>query len=131
MELDGQFSEAVQRSGGSAFGQWFADDAVALNNGKSPIYGKARIAANATWNAKDYQLSWQPLGGQIGPSGDMGFTWGHYDGVSKDKSGAAVTTSGRYITIWKRLPSGDWKVVLDASADEPAAAGECCTLPKP
>ena len=131
LDLDGRFSDEVQKGGGAAFGRWFADDALTLNNGRAPVYGKARIAASATWTAKEYQLSWQPLGGQMGPSGDMGFTWGHYDGTSKDKSGNPVTTGGRYITVWKRQQNGEWKVLLDASADEPAAAGECCTLPKP
>ena len=131
LDLDGRFSDEVQKEGGAPFTRWFAEDALTLNNGKAPVYGKARIAAAATWTPKEYQLSWQPLGGQMGPSGDMGFTWGHYDGTSKDKNGNPVSTGGRYITIWKRMPGGDWKVLLDASADEPAAAGECCVLPKP
>jgi ketosteroid isomerase-like protein len=40
-----------------------------------------------------------------------------------------VTTSGRYMTIWRREPDGSWKVILDASSNEPAGAGDCCRLP--
>ena len=40
-----------------------------------------------------------------------------------------MTTSGRYITIWRKQPDGNWKVVLDAGANEPAGAGDCCKLP--
>jgi ketosteroid isomerase-like protein len=38
--------------------------------------------------------------------------------------------SGRYITVWKKV-KGEWKVALDASADDVPAAGDCCVLPKP
>jgi ketosteroid isomerase-like protein len=131
MELEGRFEKAVVAGGGKAFGMWFADDAVTLNNGKPAVHGHAAIAAQANWDPKTYQLTWQPQGAQMGPSNDMGFTWGHYEGHAKDKNGQPVVVSGRYFTVWKKLPDGTWKVAMDASADEPPAAGECCVLPKP
>jgi ketosteroid isomerase-like protein len=131
MELEGRFAKAVAEGGGKAFASWFADDAVTLNNGKPAVLGRAAIAAQAQWDPKDYQLTWTPQGAQMGPSNDMGFTWGHYEGTSKDKNGEPVTISGRYFTVWKKLPDGTWKVALDASSNEPLAAGECCVLPKP
>ncbi len=131
MELEGRFAKAVEAGGGKAFGAWFADDAVTLNNGKPAVLGRTAIAAQAQWDPKTYQLTWTPQGAQMGPSNDMGFTWGHYEGRSKDKNGQPVVISGRYFTVWKKLPDGTWKVAMDASADEPPAAGECCVLPKP
>jgi ketosteroid isomerase-like protein len=131
MELEGRFAQAVAAGGGKAFASWFADDAVTLNNGRPAVLGRASIAAQATWDPKVYQLTWNPQGAQMGPSNDMGFTWGHYEGRSTDKNGQPVITSGRYFTVWKKLPDGAWKVAMDASANEPPAAAECCTLPKP
>ncbi|MGI4853350.1 MAG: YybH family protein [Janthinobacterium lividum] len=131
MQLDADFSKATAEGGGKAFATWFADDALALNNGKAPVLGKSRIAADANWDAKQYRLEWLPTGGQMGLSGDMGFTWGHYDGHARDRNGNDIVTGGRYITVWKRTPDGAWKVALDASANEPPAAGDCCALPKP
>lgn len=131
MELEGRFEKAVAAGGGKAFSSWFADDAVTLNNGKPAVLGRAAITAQAQWDPKSYQLTWQPQGAQMGPSNDMGFTWGHYEGRSKDKNGGPVVISGRYFTVWKKMPDGSWKVALDASADEPPATGECCILPKP
>jgi ketosteroid isomerase-like protein len=131
LELEGRFAKAVAAGGGKAFGSWFADDAVTLNNGRPAVLGHSAIAAQAQWNPKDYQLSWVAQGAQMGPSNDMGFTWGHYEGRSKDKNGEPVVITGRYFTVWKKLPDGSWKVALDASANEPPAAGECCSLPKP
>lgn len=131
LELEGRFEKAVADGGGKAFGTWFADDAVTLNNGRLPVLGRAAIAAQAQWDPKTYQLTWIAQGAQMGPSNDMGFTWGHYEGRSKDKNGEPVVMTGRYMTIWKKLPDGTWKVALDASANEPSGAGECCALPKP
>jgi ketosteroid isomerase-like protein len=131
MELEGRFAQDVAGGGGKAFSSWFADDAVTLNNGRPAVLGRAAIAAQANWDPKVYQLTWVPQGAQMGPSNDMGFTWGHYEGRSTDKNGQPVLTSGRYFTVWKKLPDGNWKVALDASSDDAPAAGECCTLPKP
>lgn len=131
LELEGRFSKAVAAGGGKAFGSWFADDAVTLNNGRPAMLGRAAIAAQAQWDPKTYQLTWIAQGAQMGPSNDMGFTWGHYEGRSKDKNGEPVVMTGRYFTVWKKLPDGTWKVALDASANEPPATAECCVLPKP
>jgi ketosteroid isomerase-like protein len=131
LELEGRFSQSVSEGGGKAFGTWFADDAVTLNNGKPAVLGRTAIAAQAQWDPKTYQLTWTPQGAQMGPSNDMGFTWGHYEGRSKDKNGEPVVISGRYFTVWKKLSDGTWKVALDASSNEPPAAAECCVLPKP
>jgi ketosteroid isomerase-like protein len=131
LELEGRFSKAVAAEGGKAFASWFADDAVTLNNGRPAVLGRAAIAAQAQWDPKTYQLTWVAQGAQMGPSNDMGFTWGHYEGRSRDKNGEPVLMTGRYFTVWKKLPDGSWKVALDASADDAPGAGECCVLPKP
>ena len=131
LELEGRFEKAVAAGGGKAFASWFADDAVTLNNGQPAVLGRAALAAQAHWDPQAYQLTWIPQGAQMGPSNDMGFTWGHYEGRSKDKNGEPVVTTGRYFTVWKKVADGSWKVALDASANEPQAAGECCVLPKP
>jgi ketosteroid isomerase-like protein len=131
LELEGRFAQAVAAGGGKAFAEWFADDAVTLNNGQPATMGRAAIAAQAKWDPKEYQLTWTPQGAQMGPSNDMGFTWGHYEGRSKDKNGQPVVISGRYMTVWKKMADGSWKVALDASANEPPQAGECCVVPKP
>jgi ketosteroid isomerase-like protein len=130
IKLEGEFSDSVAKGGGKSFASWFADDAVTLNNGKAAVLGRTAIAASAVWDPKTYQLSWYAEGAQMGPSGDTGFTWGHYDAQSKDQNGQPVTLSGRYITFWKKV-NGAWKVALDASADAAPAAGDCCRLPTP
>jgi ketosteroid isomerase-like protein len=128
-DLDKRFASDVRQRGGAAFADWFAHDGVALNNGQSPLIGIVAIAKSANWDPKVYQLTWTPTDAQMGPSGDMGYTWGHFEGRSKDAAGNPVITTGRYITVWRKQSDGSWKVSLDAGANEPAAAGDCCKLP--
>ncbi|HVG26015.1 MAG TPA: nuclear transport factor 2 family protein [Acidobacteriaceae bacterium] len=120
VRLETEFQKAVEKGGGKAFASWFADDGVTLNNGHPAVLGQQAIAADATWDSKNYQLTWYAEGGQMGPSGDTGFTWGHYDAHGRDNSGKPTSSSGRYITFWKKV-NGAWKVALDASANEPSS----------
>ena len=127
-QLEARFAKDVLESGGAGFSAWFADDGVVLSNGAQPLLGKTAITRASTWTAKNYQLTWTPTAAQMGPSGDMGYTWGHYEGHSMDANGNPVTTKGRYMTIWRKQPNGEWKVVLDAGANEPVDAGDCCKV---
>jgi len=128
-DLEARFAKDVLARGGAAFADWFAEDGVAMGNGAAPNIGRVAIAKSANWDPKVYQLTWTPTDAVMGPSGDMGYTWGHFEGHSKDVNGNPVTVTGRYMTIWRKEPNGQWKVVLDAGANEPVAAGDCCKLP--
>ncbi len=128
-DLEARFGKDVAERGGAAFADWFAEDGVALGNGQPPLVGRVAIAKSANWSPKVYQLTWTPTDAQMGPSGDVGYTWGHFEGHSKDANGNPVTITGRYITIWRKQPGDIWKVVLDAGSNEPAASGDCCKLP--
>jgi len=128
-DLEARFAKDVLERGGAAFAEWFAEDGVALGNGQAPVVGRVAIAKSANWSPKVYQLIWTPTDAVMGPSADIGYTWGHFEGHSKDANGNPITTNGRYLTIWRKQPDGNWKVVLDAGANEPANAGDCCKLP--
>lgn len=125
-QLEAKFAADTLKGGGAAFASWFAPDAVTLANGKAPVIGHDAIAAGATWSPENYRLTWTPEGARMAPGGDMGFTWGRYEGAAKDNEGNTVTTSGRYMTVWKKQPDGSWKVEMDASNDGPAE--DCCRV---
>ena len=128
-DLEARFAKDTKDRGGAGFASWFAEDGVALGNGQLPVIGRVAIEKSANWLPQAYQLTWTPTDAQMGPSGDMGYTWGHFEGRSKDAASNPVLTSGRYMTIWRKQADGSWKVVLDAGANEPAASGDCCKLP--
>lgn len=125
-DLEAKFAGDTAKGGGSAFASWFAPDAVTLEDGKAPVVGHDAIAAGATWSPDTYQLTWTPEGARMSPAGDMGFTWGHYQGVAKDREGNTTRNSGRYMTVWKKQPDGSWKVALDASNQGPPE--DCCKV---
>jgi ketosteroid isomerase-like protein len=125
-QLEAKFAADTAKGGGKAFGDYFAPDAVTLENGGAPVVGHDAIAAKATWTPESYQLTWTPEGARMGPAGDMGFTWGHYEGDSKDAQGNPVKETGRYMTVWKKQSDGSWKVILDASNLGPAE--DCCRV---
>jgi ketosteroid isomerase-like protein len=131
LDLDTRFSKDVEARGGIAFRDWFALDGVTLNNGKAAVMGFSAVTAQATWDPKQYQLSWNLEGAQMGPSNDMGFTWGRFVAHTKNKDGGPVETSGRYITVWKKIENGKWKVAMEAGANDAPPSGSCCTPPKP
>jgi ketosteroid isomerase-like protein len=129
LDLEARFANDVAARGGPGFASWFAPDGILLGNGAAPLIGQVAIAKSATWLTKDYQLTWTPTDAIMGPSGDIGYTWSHYEGHSKDANGNPILVSGRFITIWRKEPDGSWKVALDAGANEPPEAGDCCKLP--
>lgn len=128
-QLEARFEKDVVARGGAGFASWFAPDGVALGNGKAPLIGEVAIAKSADWSPKDYQLTWTTTDAAMSPAGDMGYAWGHYEGRGKDANGNPLVTSGRFITVWRKQPDGNWKVALDAGADDAPSAGDCCKLP--
>lgn len=128
-DLDAKLAHDTAQGGGAAFAKWFAPDAVMLSNGKAPVIGQPAIAASADWTPAQYQLTWVTEGARMSPDGDMGFTWGHYEGLASDRDKTPIVTTGRYMTVWKKQPDGSWKVELDASNQEPPAKEDCCKLP--
>jgi ketosteroid isomerase-like protein len=130
-DLEARFAKDVAVRGGKAFAEWVADDGVLLDNGEAPIKGRDAINRAMNWTTEQYQLTWTPTDALMGPSGDMGYTWGHYEAHSKDVNGFAHVTTGRYMTVWRKQPDGQWKVVLDAGNNEPVEAGDCCKVAKP
>jgi len=86
-DLEAKFAKDVAARGGAAFADWFAPDGITLGNGAPPVVGKVAIAKATTWTPQQYQLTWTPTDAAMGPSGDMGYTWGHFEGHSKDANG--------------------------------------------
>ncbi len=127
-DLESRFAQDVAKRGGPAFASWFADNAVLLSNKQAPVLGKAAITALTTWTPDQYQLTWKPDGARMSASHTSGFTWGSYQGDSKDNQGNPLVVTGRYVTVWGIDAHGQWKVLLDTSNEAPPDAGACCSI---
>ncbi len=67
----------------------------------------------------DVQLTWKPSKVEVSDDGTLGYTWGRYDFTSKGKDGKVESSTGIYLTIWRRQSDGSWKFVYDGSPQIP------------
>jgi ketosteroid isomerase-like protein len=113
-QLEADFMKAAVERGAEGYMSYYAEDAVEVPNGADAIHGKANIAKTMGFlNDKNNQLTWTPVDAGISISGDLGWTSGTYEFRSKDKDGKVKVEQGKYTSIWKKQPDGNWKVVLD------------------
>jgi ketosteroid isomerase-like protein len=61
----------------------------------------------------NFSLTWEPRRSDIAASGDLGWTTGSYVSRGVGADGQPREAQGRYVTIWRKLPDGAWKVVMD------------------
>jgi ketosteroid isomerase-like protein len=109
-KADIAFSEYSKLKGmHKAFLQFIADDAVLLHSNTIPIIGADAILFIANMNDANLELTWNPLGGEVASSGEMGYTYGTFF-LKKDTT---TIQQGSYVTIWKKQPDGKWKFVLE------------------
>jgi len=121
-DLEARFAKDVLARGGAAFADWFAEDGVALGNGAAPLVGRVAIAKSANWDPKVYQLTWTPTDAQMGPSGDEGFTWGHFEGHSKDAPPAVTSPFGAS----SPTAIGKWPSMQAPTNRQPPATAASC-----
>ena len=83
--------------------------------GNLPILGKkALVKSLATAIDKSFKLTWTPLRAEV--NGDLGYTFGNWE---LKISGKDTVEYGNYVTVWKKLPSGEWRYILDTGNNTP------------
>ena len=113
-QLEADFMKAAAERGAEGYMSYYAEDAIEVPNGAEAIHGKANIAKTMGFlDDKNNQLTWTPVDAGISISGDLGWTSGTYEFRSKDKDGKVTIEHGKYTSIWKKQPDGNWKIVLD------------------
>ncbi len=113
-QIEGEFMKAAQERGAEGYMSYYAEDAVELPDGAPAIVGKTNIAKGMGFlDDKSNRLTWSAVGADIASSGELGYTWGNYEFLSKDKDGNQHVERGKYTTVWKKQANGSWKVALD------------------
>ena len=117
--VDMEFSKMSKENGLSEAFIFFADqDVVKLGQGSFPIVGKSKLSeAYASLDDSKMSLIWEPLKAELAKSGELGYTYGKYYFTTIDS--VENTTTGYYISIWKKQADGTWKYVLDGGAEGP------------
>jgi len=109
-QADVDFSNFSREHGmRKAFLEYIDDDGIMMRDNAMPIIGANAIDYITSMNDSSIVLTWEPHGGDIAASGDLGYTYGVYE--MKD---SANVQKGTYVTIWKKQSNGKWKFVLDS-----------------
>lgn len=112
-EADAAWSEAAAAKDVDSVLSYYADDASSFVDGGPIATGKDAIGdAWLDLFGMGYTISWQPTKAEVAESGDLGYTQGTYEQeIGSDDS--SVTSTGKYVVVWKKDPAGDWKAVAE------------------
>jgi uncharacterized protein (TIGR02246 family) len=58
-------------------------------------------------------LRWQTSKVEVARSGDLAYDTGAYTLTKNDANGKPVTSTGKYVVVWKKQTDGKWKVIQD------------------
>jgi len=109
--VDSEFSDYSKEHGmRKALLEYIDNDGVMMKDNALPIKGARAIDFISSMNDSTVQLTWEPEGGDISTSGELGYTYGIYE----LKGSNDVVERGTYVTIWKKQEDGKWKFVLDS-----------------
>ena len=101
----------------------YAPDAVYMPPHHGAVHGKEAIREYlrnpiARHRAKDltYEVTF------IKHSGDLAYDVGRYSMMVPDAEGVRSHDHGKYLTVWRKQPDGQWRIVADTwSSDLPPA----------
>jgi ketosteroid isomerase-like protein len=122
MDADRAFSKmSVEKGMKNAFLEYIDSNGVLLRPNQLPIIGAEAIDYLIQINDTVFTMQWEPKGGGIAQSGELGYTYGLYALKPKQRD---TTLYGTYVSIWKKQADGSWKFVLDSGNEGVGEAEE-------
>ena len=120
MDADRAFAQTTRERGAEGWASYFAEDGTMVVPGRE-VRGQAAIRRLMEQSFRDstFVISWEPQRADLSRSGDLGYTVGRYETSRSDADRNQVTSTGTYVTIWKKNESGVWRAVLDVGAPDP------------
>jgi ketosteroid isomerase-like protein len=94
---------------------FYVDDASILSPNMPILTGKQPIKDELKSILADplFSLTLLPTRVEVSKSGDLAFTQGPYKFAFSDFRGNKFEDEGKYLTVWRKLPDGTWKIVED------------------
>jgi ketosteroid isomerase-like protein len=124
LAADRAFAKRAEQGTPAAYAEALAPDARYHRHGRFPAVGREAIrAALREGTGGAGPRTWEPTGGGIARSADLGYTYGVTRSRQNGPESPWVEVEA-YLRIWKREPGGAWKVVLDVADPLPPPAGE-------
>lgn len=98
-----------------AYVSYYADDAEVLIPNMPLFTGKPAIkeGIKPVMSDPNFSLTFLPSRVEVSKSGDMAFTQGPYKMTFSDVRGNRFEDNGKFLTVWRKLPDGNWKAVED------------------
>ncbi|CAN5499824.1 hypothetical protein BH11BAC3_BH11BAC3_20590 [soil metagenome] len=111
IEADREFSKMSEHEGiKNALMHYIDNKGVLLRPNSMPLVGGNAVDYISQGNDTSYTMTWEPSGGTVAKSGDLGYTFGVYSIKPKNKD---TVYYGTYVSVWKRQEDGKWKFVLE------------------
>jgi ketosteroid isomerase-like protein len=121
VETERAFAQTAAREGiRDSFLAYFADDAIALTPEPKPA--KQGLQSRPGRPFSELELTWEPRTGDVASSGELGWLTGPSTFIDRTAP-APQPRYGNYLSIWRRQPAGEWRVLIDVGCrvPEPAA----------
>jgi ketosteroid isomerase-like protein len=110
LQTERAFADAASQNRSAAYADFSSDDVRLYREGAPPTAGKTAVCRLVGASGQDAAVS--ASGARVAASGDLGFTIGS----------VGAGPSSYFLRIWRREPSGEWRIVIDL--DSPVPPGE-------
>jgi ketosteroid isomerase-like protein/quercetin dioxygenase-like cupin family protein len=118
LAVDREWSQTAKDT--EKYVSYFAPDASMYPQGMPVASGTVAIRELAAQmgSMPGFSLEWTATKADVAANGDLGYTAGTYE-----MSMGGATERGKYVTVWKKQPNGEWKVAEDiGNTDAPQSA---------
>lgn len=121
MQLSREWSESAATDDIDKTLSYWSDDAVFISSGQPTLNGKQELRKMVEGMSEipGFKISWEPVSVSVSENGDMAYMIEKNTLTFSDSLGNPVTTTGRAVTVWKKNEKGDWKNVVEISAEDP------------
>jgi uncharacterized protein (TIGR02246 family) len=113
---EAKWNRAYAEHDAKALASMYADDAALANPGEDLVRGKAAIEQATAAFASDPNLkvAFETNRIQVARSGELAYTRGRYTMTTTNpETSKPETSTGHYLTVWRRQADGSWKAVED------------------
>jgi ketosteroid isomerase-like protein len=112
LDTDRSFSKLSEQKGIKfALIQYIDSKGTFLRPGTLPIVGGQAINYLSQLDDNSFKMTWEPKGGSLAISGELGYTYGIYSLKLNNKDSVLY---GTYVSVWKKQSDGNWKFVLQS-----------------
>lgn len=121
MKLSKDWSDIVKTGDLEKITEGWADDAVMMVPGMSPLRGKEAIKnyVKAGLEIPGFSVKWEPLEVFVSDNGDMAYMIERNEMIVNDSMGNPIVTYNKTVTVWRKDNNGNWKNVIDMWNEDP------------